>query len=395
MDSTATPLTQRVFDLLADLPEIGEVTDAALREELLTCEHTAQMIMARQARAMAEMARRAEHADRLDEQRLNRPLWSNECRTEFVADEIAVTLGATKAVAARRYGIACSAADLPSVMAAWSSGHVDERKVSVIVEGLQGVDPLFADSLADAAVERAATHTTTQLRAWLARRVMTADPGAAQIRRDRATAGRRVMLTPLPDGVSELTAVLPSVQARQVYDTVNTLAREAGSDDRRTMDQRRVDALIDLLVGRAEPPQVRVQVVVPVDTLLGEGDEPGVVPGIGPITAAEARDLASGGCGSAATWHRLLVDDTSGALLDAAEDAYRPSPRLERAVRARDITCRFPGCRRPAVGELTGTDLDLDRAVAGRPDEGNEPCRTLPTPPPGQTLTRMECGAPS
>ena len=126
----------------------------------------------------------------------------------------------------------------------------------------------------------------------------------------------------------------------------------------RTMDQRRADALIDLLVGRADPPQVQVQVVVPIDTLAGEGAEPGHIPGIGPITASVARDLASGGCGSPVTWRRLLTDETSGALLDAADRQYRPTSRIERAVRSRDVTCRFPGCRRPAMGERTGTDLD-------------------------------------
>ncbi len=35
---------------------------------------------------------------------------------------------------------------------------------------------------------------------------------------------------------------------------------------------------------------------------------------------------------------------------------YRPSAALDRAVRARDVTCRFPGCRRSA--DSAGTDLD-------------------------------------
>ncbi len=337
MNSTAPSVAQQVSNLLANVTDIAEVTDAALRDELVDCEQAAQMLMARQATAMAEMARRAEHADRLDEQRLGRPLWSSECRTEFVADEIAVTLTCTKAVAARRYGIACDAVHLPSLMTAWSSGRLDERKVSVIADGVRDVDPVFANSLAQAAVEYASTRTTTQVRAWLARRVIAADPGAAEIRHQRVVADRRVMLTPLPDGVSELTALLPSIQARQIYDTVNAVAHEAGAEDVRTMDQRRADALFDLLVGRAEPPQVHVQVVVPVDTLLGEGAEPGVVPGLGPITASEARELASGGCGSPATWRRLLVDDTSGVLLDtrrAPVPSFTPSGTLrsERAT---------------------------------------------------------------
>ena len=358
MNSTDPSVAQKVSNLLANVTDIADVTDAALRDELVDCEQAAQMLMARQATAMAEMARRAAHADRLDEQRLGRPLWSSECRSEFIADEIAVTLTCTKPVAARRYGIACAAVHLPSLMTAWSSGRLDERKVSVIADGVCDVDPVFADSLAQAAVEYASTRTTTQVRAWLARRVMAADPGAAEIRRHRAIADRRVMLTPLGDGVSELTAILPSIQARQIYDTVNAVANEAGSEEVRTTDQRRADALFDLLIGRAEPPQVHVQVVVPVDSLLGEGAEPGHIPGIGPITASVARDLASGGCGSPAAWRRLLVDETSGVLLDVAERQYRPTPRLERAVRSRDVTCRFPGCRRSAVGERTGTDLD-------------------------------------
>jgi hypothetical protein len=249
-------------------------------------------------------------------------------------------------------------------MAAWAAGQIDQRKVDVVVEALRDVEPVFADALADSAVEYAGTHTAPQLRQWLARRVVAADPGAAEMRRARATTERRVTLTPRADGVSELWALLPSVQARQIYDTANAVARASGTDDVRTMDQRRADALVDLLVGRAEPPQVQIQVVVPIDTLLGEGAEPGFVPGIGTVTPGEARELAGVGGAAAGqdadhqqvTWRRLLTDPESGMLLDVAERQYRPSRALDRAVRSRDVTCRFPGCRRAAL--TAGTDLD-------------------------------------
>lgn len=358
MNATGLSVAQQVQHLLADLPDIGTVADGELREELLNCEQATQMLMARQASAMAEMGRRAQHSDRLDEQHQGRRLWSSESRSAFVADEMAVTLVCTKGVAARRYAIAVGAAALPSIMNTWATGRIDERKVAVIADGVRDVDEVFADSLAATAAEYATKRTPTELRAWLARRVIAADPGAAEVRRARATADRRISLMPLPDGVSELTALLPSIQARQIYDTANAIAAGAGADDRRTMDQRRADALFDLLVGRADPPQVHVQVMVPVDTLLDAGAEPGVVPGIGPITSSEARDLAAGGCGSAITWRRLLTDAATGTLLDVAEKQYRPSLGLDRAVRARDVTCRFPGCRRSAIGSRTGTDLD-------------------------------------
>jgi hypothetical protein len=56
-----------------------------------------------------------------------------------------------------------------------------------------------------------------------------------------------------------------------------------GREDARTMDQRRADALVDLLVGRAEPPRVSVQVIAPAATLAGSGDEPAEIVGVGPV----------------------------------------------------------------------------------------------------------------
>ncbi|MEO8107702.1 MAG: DUF222 domain-containing protein [Actinomycetes bacterium] len=164
-------------------------------------------------------------------------------------------------------------------------------------------------------------------------------------------------MTPLPDGVSELSALLPSVQARQVYDTINTLAMNAGADDHRTMDQRRADALIDLLIGRADPPRVHIAVTVPSDVLLGESAEPADVAGVGPITASEALYLAGPFAGDV-TLHRLMIDAETGTLTDVSERQYRPSTKLDRAVRARDGVCRFPGCNRSARSTRSGTDLD-------------------------------------
>ncbi|MCZ3388168.1 MAG: HNH endonuclease, partial [Actinomycetia bacterium] len=55
-------------------------------------------------------------------------------------------------------------------------------------------------------------------------------------------------------------------------------------------------------------------------------------------------------------FRRLLTDPATGTLTDLAEKRYRPSTALDRAVRARDVTYRFPGCRRSA--NSAGTDLD-------------------------------------
>ncbi|MCZ3389971.1 MAG: hypothetical protein LH645_12855, partial [Actinomycetia bacterium] len=76
---------------------------------------------------------------------------------------------------------------------------------------------------------------------------------------------------------------------------------------------------------------------------------------------AETGADAGGGEGDAlrfgpqVTFRRLLTDPAPGTLTALAEKRYRPSTALDRAVRARDVTYRFPGCRRSA--NSAGTDL--------------------------------------
>jgi hypothetical protein len=86
-----------------------------------------------------------------------------------------------------------------------------------------------------------------------------------------------------------------------------------------------------------------VQVTVPLSTLMGLDDQPGELAGYGAIPAGVARDIAAGG-----TWKRLLTDPLSGTLLNYGRTTYRPPAGLADFVRARDHTCVFPGCSRPA-----------------------------------------------
>lgn len=100
------------------------------------------------------------------------------------------------------------------------------------------------------------------------------------------------------------------------------------------------------------PGKPAVQVVVDLDTLRGAAEHPAELAGYGPITAAQARAVAAD-----AVWRRLVTDPLSGVVLDVGRTTYRPPAGLADLVRARDGSCRFPGCRRAASG------CELDHVV--------------------------------
>jgi hypothetical protein len=105
--------------------------------------------------------------------------------------------------------------------------------------------------------------------------------------------------------------------------------------------------------GRSGPPRMPVSVTVSAATLLHLSEEPGELTGWGLIDADTARELAADG-----EWRRWLVEEGSGRLLDVGSRTYRPSAAMDRFVRGRDRTCRFPNCSRAAVR----CDLDHTRA---------------------------------
>jgi hypothetical protein len=84
-----------------------------------------------------------------------------------------------------------------------------------------------------------------------------------------------------------------------------------------------------------------VNVVATDQTVHGDSDRPGYLEGYGVIDAEQVRALA------AAAASLPVVADPLTSAMQALR--YQPSAALERAVRCRDLTCRFPGCHRRAV----------------------------------------------
>jgi hypothetical protein len=343
-------------------------TDARLRELLVVLERVRHATEAAQAQVMVAMGEEARHLDAAEYVATEMPARSFE---EFVPDEVAVLLWCTKVAASLRYSTALQADRHPALRDAWRAGRIDAHKVTVIAEQLQHLDRPDADNLASTAAEHAAAHTAPQTREWLRRRVIAVNPDAAEERRRRALAERRVVITPAEDGMSELWAWLPSIQARQIQQALTQAAHNIGGDDSRAMDERRADLLVDWLLGKDTPPSVHLQLIASNETVTGTSEAPGWIPGMGPVTAPQVRELTGAVAPAAITVHTLAPANACEAHPGAAsasvavvpytsdaEPGYRPSVALEQTIRIRDVTCRFPGCRRPALGMHTGTDVD-------------------------------------
>ncbi|WP_157773456.1 HNH endonuclease signature motif containing protein [Brachybacterium vulturis] len=182
---------------------------------------------------------------------------------------------------------------------------------------------------------------------------------------------RRVELLPTrDDGIGCLRVVGPAPEILALAQRLDSAARaiqaaqrrafEAGEapplDPRGTVAETATPASLallqyDLLGGAAfdtdgvqvPQPRFRLNVTVPVLTLLGGSQEPGLLEGTTPIPAAMARELA----GQSETWHRVLTDPCSGTFLPLPATRYTPTRAMLEHLRLRNTTCAVPGCTRP------------------------------------------------
>ena len=274
------------------------------------------------------------------------------------------------------------------VLAALGEGRLSRRRAKAVLDAAVPVPPARLPAFLAAAVEAAcpADPDRTPSPAALTRRLHRLVEDHAEepltARKAHAAAGRRVDLDPAPDGMCWLTAYLPLEHGAAIDTRLEAIARSLQApDEARTLPQLRADALTDLLtttapipagplpdgpapaaetsgpatatppagpVGGAGPAgsgvRCEVVLVLPAATAAGTSETPAELLGYGPLDPAAARLLAA----QAATWTRLWADPATGAPLAIGRTRYTPTAAMRRYLGARDATCRFPGCDRPA-----------------------------------------------
>jgi hypothetical protein len=315
---------------------------------------------------------------------------------DWVDEEVACVLRISARTAGDRLGTAERLVTLfPDTLAALAAGEVSLPHALRLSDATLGLEDQVIGRVEAAVLPKAHKQTPGQFAASIRKAVARYDTRREQQRHQDARAERRVVFTPREDGMCDLWAHLPADAAAAVRDQVYRCAAQAkgrdGSDDARTADQRRADTLVDLIVdptgasGGASPTsasaKTMVNVTVALSTLLAMDGQGGELGGHGPIPAALARALAFD---PNATWRRILTDDAghfldagadtyppgaNTARLDAGAHTYQPGAALDRHIRLRDQTCRFPGCRRNS--ETCELDHRLAWADGGLTTEAN------------------------
>ena len=135
-----------------------------------------------------------------------------------------------------------------------------------------------------------------------------------------------------------------------------------------------------------------VDIQIKLSTLAELDNDPALIPGFGPVIADIARQVAHDQKANPA-WKWSVTDD-NGELLHHGHIRRRPDATEDAFVRARDRSCRAPGCRRRAT--TCEIDHRQEWAKGGPSHRGNLDARCEHhhrlRGQPGHTITRTQSG---
>ncbi len=240
--------------------------------------------------------------------------------------------------------------DLPETLDALRRGELTEDRAFAIAREVAHLDPEQRRSVDDDLATRIAGLGDVRLRQAVRRSCLTIAAEAETHRYRRARADRRVTTRRLDDGTGQLVATLPLeilALVRVALDAEAATARAEG--DPRTGGQVRADTLAARITGidpATEVAPVRVNLVIGVESLLGDGVEPGLVPGEGFLPAALCTGLVRRASNAAkASLRRLFTTPDERALVGMESVSRRFDGLLAEFLDLRDGgICRTPGC---------------------------------------------------
>jgi len=250
---------------------------------------------------------------------------------------------------------------LPRSVEAVSQGEIGLAHVTVMARTAEALKDRFDER---PLIEYAREHTPGKFHFYCQHAKHAADAdGYAETEADQAQS-RRLSLSTWIDGSMVLSGVLDAFGGAALRAALEPLAHRSGEHDKRERGQRLADALVELASGGPHP--ASIQVTSSVETLLGlAGASAADMEFSLPISSKIVERLA---CDCSVT--RVLLDSES-AVIDVGRAKRVVSGPARRALAARDGTCRWPGCDRPAswtaahhvVHWVHGGTTDLDNLI--------------------------------
>jgi hypothetical protein len=244
---------------------------------------------------------------------------------KFCPDELAVALAISARAGDKNLALAYNLAGrLPGTARALLEGAITEYKAQIISEATRTLDARGAAAVEALVLPGIETRTPGQIRAALARAILTVDPAAARRRREEAEKDARVELWREDAGTAALCGRdLPPAEALAADQRITDYARElkaAGLDG--TMDQLRARAFLDLTLGVDSRPggsgpgtsgtRASVNLTVPLGTAAGQTDRPGEAAGFGAVDPDVARRLVRDAAADPQSTWCVTVTDQRG-----------------------------------------------------------------------------------
>ncbi|MFN8072278.1 MAG: HNH endonuclease signature motif containing protein [Mycobacterium sp.] len=334
-----------MFESMGESALLAEMSDAQRTERAAT----ARRLLAAGRLCQLRMAG-LEEADRTQ--------WCID-NWEAVAAEVGAELGVSRGRASwqMNYGVDLLER-LPRLAAVFAAGDIDFRIVAAVAFRTGLITDSDILGRIDAAIALRAGRwnalSRNRITELIDRWVTSLDPAARRTARS-AEEDRHVEFGESRDGMVEFWGALRAADAALLERTLDGLADGVCATDPRTKPQRRADALATLAAGphtmgcecgasdcpaaeAAPAGQVVIHILAEAAALSGGSDATGYLPGSGVVPPAMLREVAK----------RARLRPLTPSSLLCAESRYRPSEKLADFIRARDLTCRFPGCDKAA-----------------------------------------------
>ena len=351
-------------DSLPTLANLAELSDAALVDAVGELARAENAVCARKLAAMAELFNRRTGLDSAEERQ---DWWLDP--EGAVSVELGAALGTSRGLALAQTHRGVALRDrLPKVAELFAEGAITDLLVRAIVWRTHLIEDPEALTVVDeelaARVRRWGALTVTKTEQAIDAIVLDHDAGA--LRRSTAAARNRDVQFGSPTdepGLTSLWARLYAHDGALLQQRLDEMARSVCADDPRTMAERRADAMAALGTGNnltcgcgnaacpaGELGNATSSIVV--NVVVSES-------AIAATTAAKPQQCTAptafvmgGGIMPApllaATLERSTVREIRHPGDVPPEPRYVPTPTLANFVRCRDLTCRFPGCDKPA-----------------------------------------------